>query len=160
MDSQTSPLARTYAIGIPGVFRALMAGVGVGVVGWLLTLFFKNVVIANIFCRSADTFTICSNGGTIAWNIAFVIVALASVFVLMRTNMYRPLLIVLAAVAVLWGIGTWLLPMAWWQGLLWSGVLFGLAYALFAWLAAHTVFAVSLISTIVVVVLVRLFGAI
>ncbi len=145
MDSQTSPLARTYAIGIPGVFRALMAGVGVGVVGWLLTLFFKNVVIANIFCR---------------WNIAFVIVALASVFVLMRTNMYRPLLIVLAAVAALWGIGAWLLPMAWWQGLIWSGVLFGLAYALFAWLAAHTVFAVSLISTIVVVVLVRLFGAI
>lgn len=160
MESETTPPTNSYAIGLSGVFRALFIGAGVGIAGWLLTLFFRNIVIENIFCRSADTFAICSNGGTIAWNIAFVIVSLASVFILMRIGMYRPLLIVLAAMVTLWGIAGWLLPMIWWQSMLWSGVLFGLAYALFAWLASHTVFVVSLVSSVIAVILIRLISAI
>lgn len=160
MEPQTSPIARTYSIGFSGILQSFLVGVGVGMIGWLLTLFFKDVVVASLFCRSADTFTLCSNGGAIAWNIAYIILALVSVFALMRTNARRPLLIVVAALAALWGIGAWLMPMVWWQAMLWSGVLFGLAYALFAWLASHTIFAVSLVSSIIAVIAIHLIAAI
>ncbi|NCU30307.1 hypothetical protein EOL73_00570 [Candidatus Saccharibacteria bacterium] len=160
MEPQTPPTARIYSIGLSGVLRPFLIGIGVGMLGWLLTLFFKNVVVASLFCRSADTFSLCSSGGTIAWDIAYIILALVSVFVLMRTNMHRPLLVVVAAVAALWGIGAWLMPMFWWQGMLWSGLLFGLAYALFSWLASHTIFVVSLVSSIVAVVVIHLISAI
>lgn len=160
MEPQTPPVTRPYSIGFPGILQSFVVGFGVGVVGWLLTLFFKNVVVASLFCRSADTFTLCSNGGTIAWDISYIIMALASVFVLMRTNMIRPLLVALAALAALWGIGAWLMPMAWWQAMLWSGLLFGLAYALFSWLASHTIFMVSLVSSIIAAITIHLIAAI
>ncbi len=160
MEPQATPIARPYSIGFNGIFRCFVVGIGVGLIGWLLTLFFKNVVIASLFCRSADTFTLCSNGGTIAWNISYIIMALVSVFALIRINMHRPLLLVAGAVVALWGVGAWIMPMVWWQGMLWSGILFGLAYALFSWLASHTIFVVSLVSSVIAVVAIHLIAAI
>jgi hypothetical protein len=119
-------------------------------------LLVQNFFIANVFCRSADDFAVCANGGTVAWSVAFVIVGVVSVFALVRSSVYRPLLVVLAAFVALWGIAPWLAPLAWYWAAVWNIVLFALAYALFAWLATIERFLYSFIATAIVVVLVRL----
>lgn len=131
-------------------------GAGVGLFGWLLALLVQNFFIVNVFCRSADDFGVCANGGTVAWGVGFVIVGVASIFALVRTNVYRPLLVVLAAFFALWGIAPWLAPLAWYWAALWNIVLFALAYAVFAWLATIDRFLYSVLATVVVVVLARL----
>lgn len=160
MDSTTTTTTTTTTtngvLGQASALKAFVIGAIVGVVGWLLTLFFRSVVVENLFCRSTDTFSVCSNGGTIAWVAGMVIVLLASVFMLTQANIYRPLLVVIAVAVALWGVGSWFLPMTWWAGLLWQGVVFGLAYAAFSWLAAHERFIISLVAVIVVVVVARI----
>lgn len=99
---------------------AASVGAGVGLAGWLLSLLVQNFFVIPVFCRSADDFGVCASGGTIAWAIAFVIVGVVSVFALVRTTVYRPLLVVLAAFVALWGIAPWLAPLAWYWALLWS----------------------------------------
>lgn len=146
-------------LGRRSLIHAAWIGLGVGLVGWLLMIVFRNFIIEPVLCRSADTFVICNNGGTVAWVAAHVIVGVASLAALVRMNVYRPLLVVIAVFAALWGIGAWLAPMAWYWGLLWEGVLFAVAYALFAWLASLERFLFSIIATVVVVVAIRLLGA-
>ena len=135
---------------------ALLVGAGTGFFGWLLSLFFRDYIVANLFCRSADDFGICTNGGNVAWGVAFVIVGLISVFALVRAGVYRPLLVVLASLLALWGIAPWLAPLAWYWIAFWTTVVFGLAYALFAWLATIERFAFSVLAMVIVIVLVRL----
>lgn len=138
------------------LLSAMGIGAGVGLFGWLLSLLIQNVFIMNVFCHSADDFGVCANGGTIAWSVAFVVVGVVSVFALVRANVYRPLLVVLAAFVALWGIAPWLAPLAWYWALLWNTILFALAYALFVWLATIERFLYSVIVTVVAVILVRL----
>lgn len=131
-------------------------GFGVGLFGWLLSLAVQNFFIINVFCRSADDFGVCANGGNVAWAIAFVLVGAISVFALVRLVIYRPLLIVLAAFVALWGIAPWLAPLDWYWQALWNTLLFGLAYSVFAWLATIERFLYSVVAMAVVVLLTRL----
>ena len=154
----TTSLTATM-FGRRSLVSALLIGLGVGVVGWLLTIAFRNYIVEPVFCRSADTFAICNNGGTVAWIAAHIIVAIASVLALVRAGVYRPLLVVLAAFIALWGIGSWLAPLAWYWGVIWQGALFALAYALFAWLASVERFVIGIVATVVMIIVIRLLGA-
>ena len=135
---------------------ATLVGAIVGLSGWLLTLAIQYWLIEAVFCRSADTFSVCANGGNIAWVTAHLVVVIASVVALVRVNVYRPLMVVIASLLALWGLGAWLAPMAWYFFLGWEVVLFALAYTLFTWLASLERFIFSLFLTIAVVVVVRL----
>lgn len=137
------------------VVGAAVTGLIVGVVGWLVSLAIQAWIIEPIFCRSAQTFNVCSNGGTIAWTVALIIVSIVGLLSLVRTGVFRPLLVVLATLIALWGVSAWLGPLPWWQALLWHGVLFALAYSLFAWVARIQSFLLSLIVTIVLIIIVR-----
>jgi len=138
------------------LLSSVLAGLVAGIVGWLLQLSLKTWVIAKLFCDSPDTFAVCSNGGTIAWVVAMVIVGIASLLVLVRSGVFRPLLVILASLIALWGANLWLGPLEWWQAMLWHGGLFALAFGLFAWIARINKFLLALIVTIVIVVLARL----
>jgi hypothetical protein len=133
-----------------------MVGAGVGFFGWLLTLAINSWFLQALLCRSADTATACANSPAIAWGAAHVIVGLFSLFVLIRTNVFRPLLVVLAAMITLWMIGLWFISMTWYVGLGWETLLFALAFMLFAWIVSLNNFVVALIIAVVVVVLTRL----
>lgn len=144
-----------------GSFRtlptSLVVGAGVGFFGWLLYLLFNHWLLAPVFCRSADTSGICANTEIISWATAFIIVGLTSLFALVRAGIFRPLLVVVAALATLWATGLWFSGGTWWVGLIWSTVLFALAYALYAWLASYARFVFSIILIVIAVLLFRLF---
>lgn len=138
------------------LIRPLVIGLGVGLLGYLLTLACKYLFIDNVFCRSADTQSICADGWSIAWISAHVLVGLGSIFVLVRANVFRPLLVAIATFVALWGIGAWVVLLAWPLALFWEAVLFGVAYALFAWLSSLTRFSFSFVLVIAMVILIRL----
>ena len=138
------------------IVSTILAGFAVGAAGWLLNLAIQRFFVEPVFCRNADSFSACANGGTVAWVIAIIIVSAVGLFSLVRTGIFRPLLVVLAAVVTLWGAASWLGPLTWWQATLWQGALFALAYILFAWIARTERFPVAFIVTILVIIILRL----
>lgn len=147
---------QTYVVGGNSMVAAVAAGALVGLFGWLLTLGVRHWVLAPVFCRSADTSSICANADITAWIIAFVVISVVGLFVLIRANVFRPLLVVLAALVTLWLVGLWFTDDAWWVGMIWQTGLFAVAYALYTWLASIEKFVVSLLAIILVVTGLRL----
>lgn len=136
--------------------RLLLVGVFTGIIGWLLYIAISKYFIVPVFCRSADAFAICNSGGTIAWISGHIIAGVVAVILLARMGVYRPLLVALAVVAALWSAHAWLGVMPWWVGMLWQAGLFGIAFALFGWLARATNLVAVIVLTIVFVILARL----
>lgn len=145
-----------YPFDAPGLVRLALIGALTGVMGWLLYLGIANYFIEPVFCRSAETFSVCRNGGTVAWISAHVIVLAAAVAVLARLAVYRPLLVVLAVLVSLWAAHSWLGGMVWYLGAAWQALLFGLAFAAFGWIARLPNFLFALILSLVIAVLARI----
>lgn len=151
-----TPQSDKYPLEIRPIIQLLLVGAATGALGWLLYLLTTKYFIYPVFCASPETFAICKNGGTIAWIIAHLVALTASVAVLARFSVYRPLLIVIATLIALWGSHSWLGGMEWYIGLLWSTILFALAIAAFGWLARSVNFLVALVGSLLVIVAVRL----
>jgi len=135
------------------LITSFVTGLLVGLLIYGLTAVLRQFVFEPMFCQTADSASICSRSPEIAWFISLVVFALASVFALARTGVYRPLLVVIAAAIALSGIWVFIMPMGWLVGLLWTGLLFGLAYALFAWLASLSNFVISAALVVIATIL-------
>lgn len=138
------------------IIRLTIIGVVSGVTGWLLYLLLSQYVIEPVFCQSTSTYAVCRNGGTIAWVSAHVVTLAAALAILAKQAVYRPLLIVLAVFISLWAAHSWLSTFPWYLGLAWQALLFGLAFAIFGWVARASNFIFALVATIAVVVIARL----
>lgn len=132
-----------------------LIGAVVGGLGWLLALLLQQTVIESLLCRSTDSFGACAQGGTYAWWFAMGLLALAGLFVMVNRGIYRPLLVVMAAFASVWGIWAWLGYLEWWQAVLWQSVLLGLAYGLYTLIARISNFGFSLGAMVVAILVVR-----
>ena len=133
-----------------------LIGALVGLLGWLLTLAVSSWVLTPVFCRSLDTASVCAGVNVSSWIVAHIMVSAVGLLLLLRANTFRPLLVVIAALATLWTVGVPFITHVWWVGLLWQTGLFAVAYALYAWLAALEKFIVSAILIIIIVILMRL----
>ena len=151
----SAPIYDAYPVDIGAIAKLAIVGVLTGVVGWLLYLGIANYFIQPVFCENAATFAVCRNGGTIAWVSAHVIVLAGAVAVLARFAVYRPLLVVLAVLAALWGAHAWLGTMPWYMGVAWQALLFGLAFAVFGWVARAANFVLAAVLLILLVILAR-----
>lgn len=143
---------------VPMLWRELVAvggwGLVVGLVTGVIYLLFNHFVFGSVLCQQSAAR--CSDASTYAIVVAQVIGVVFGVGLLARRRVYRPLLVVAATLATLWTIAGMTASLAWpWQ-LVWFGVLFGLSYALFAWLARIRNFVLAAVVIIVVVILLRL----
>jgi hypothetical protein len=153
--NDSTPTYDAYPLDLMSVVRLVIIGAVSGAIGWLLYLGVAHYFIEPVFCRNADTFSVCRNGGTIAWATAHVVVMAAAVAVLARIAVYRPLLVVLAALVTLWAAHAWLGGLEWYYGLLWQALLFGFAFALFGQIARMTNFLAALLISVGIAVLLR-----
>lgn len=135
---------------------SVLIGLAIGAAIWLLNLFLQWALIVPLFCNSPDNFSVCASGGTYAWWLAAVPLLLLSLWLLVRRGVYRPLLVIMASLAALWGIWAWLGYLTWWQASLWQAVLLALSYGLFALLARIPNFGLSLVALVAAVILARL----
>lgn len=143
------PMEIRELLGVAGV------GAGVGLVTYGAFTLLERFVFHAVMCR-ADTAANCGDAPTYAMVVAMVLGGLAGLVALVQLRIYRPLLVVLAAVISLWGYEFLVAGMAWYWAFGLSIALFAVIYALFAWLARVRSFLISVIAIVVMIAILRL----
>ncbi len=136
------------------IIQIALFGAVLGAVAWVVALLIKQAILGPLFCGDPAS-SACVNAPGTATTIAGVLTGVVGLLGLVRLSVYRPLLIVLAAVVSLWGIGTWTAHLPWYEALSWSVLLYALTYLAFSWLVRPRMFAPAVIIVVVAVVLIR-----
>ncbi len=141
------------------VIKIALLGLAVGVFIPAISFLLERFFIEPVFCRSADSFGVCSNGGVTAYYIATGIISLLAIVLLVNWQVFRPLLIVVGVAATLWGFIRYVGDLATnsiFEYYIFSALLFAIAYLLFYWIMRIRVFMLSVLLAIALVVVVRL----
>lgn len=136
-------LARIGAIG--AVIGALSVG---------LYVLFHTYIFQAVLCRDQAN-TACGQAATYAAITTAFIASFVAVVVLAHIRVYRPLLIILAAILALWGIQSIVVVLPWYWALAGMIAVGALAYSLFAWIARIRSFILSAVVAIVIAVIIR-----
>ena len=136
-------LARIGAIG--AVIGALSVG---------LYVLFHTYIFQAVLCRDQAN-TACGQAATYAAITTAFIASFVAVVVLAHIRVYRPLLIILAAILALWGIQAIAAVLPWYWALVGMIAVGALAYGLFAWIARIRSFILSAVAAIVIAVIIR-----
>lgn len=143
---KTSPMAAIQALVI-GLFVGFLVHVG--------TLGLQQYALEPLFCQQNND-QYCSNTQQFAAVLSLLVFHFLGLVALVRIGVVRPLLVVLATVATLFGMQLWLDGQTWWMGSLYSALLVGLSYVYYTWVNRMTQFPVALGLTIVSVIVARL----
>ena len=154
VHEETPNESALVTMGTSELLRVVLRGALVGVAVAIVYLLLNKFVFTAVLCRPQSTGD-CTQAPNYAAISAFVLSVLGGVIVLAQARVYRPLLVVLAALISLWGIQDHAVDAMWYWVILAAAVMFGLSYGLYAWLARIRNFILALVVTIVVVVLIR-----
>jgi hypothetical protein len=149
-DTPTSLVAMTYK----KLLFVIACGAVAGLATWGLTYLLDTYIYKAILCRG-DIAVQCASSYQYATTTATILGAAIGLFGLVRLQVFRPLLIVIAAYVALWGLLASLLPLSWYTALGIAAALYGLAFGAFAWLARIRNFYIAIIIVILVIVAVR-----
>lgn len=133
---------------------AALVGLAVGALTWLVSWFFQHVIFNSLVCHSSVVS--CAENGNVAFNVAAVLMAVVGVVALVRSGIYRPVLVSIAALVSLWSLQTLLSGLGWFEALLWTAALYGFSYTLFAWVLKIYNLTLAIGLLVVLVVLVRI----
>ncbi len=90
----------------------------------------------------------------VAGDIATILIATIGLILLLNLHMTRPLLVVFASAVSLWGLSKLTDGLEWFEIILWSVLLYGLAYTFFFWLARYKrIMPVVLVAAVVVIII-------
>lgn len=137
--------------------RTVLIGLAFGLVAWVLTVLLTNYVIEPLACRQiANAATNCVNATGLAGNVAAIMSALLALLVLVRLRIAQPVIITVGTAAILWSLATWTTGLAWYEVIAWSVLLYGLCYALFAWITRYPRLVVSAVIATLVILVIRI----
>lgn len=136
------------------VMRVVLLGVGLGIIGFVLSLVIRDIILVPVFCGNVDVQK-CAGVADSAANIAMVIVAIVGLLGLVRLSVYRPLLIVLAVAISFWGLGSLTVKLPWYEAVSWWVLLYAAGYTVFTWLVRPRAFVPTLVIVIVAITLIR-----
>ena len=140
------------------LLRVGLLGIGVGALIPALTWVLHAFLITPIFCRETTSLAVCNPADLTAYYVATVVLGVISVALMANWQIFRPLLIAVAAAAALWGLQRFAGSTIVGAGVEYyisSALLYGVAFLLFYWLLRLKSFALSVILTVVAVVLIR-----
>lgn len=133
--------------------QPLLIGVVAGLATWGIYALLRRFVVVGLLCDYSDAY--CNAGPSVAFVVTLIAAHFLALIALVRSGALRPLLVIIAAVVTLWGVQAWLSGQVWWSGMLYSGLLFGLAYVYYAWINRLLFFPVALVITVLSVVIAR-----
>jgi hypothetical protein len=93
---------------------------------------------------------------SVAGDISTIIIATIGIILMLNLGMARPLLVAVASAISLWGLSKLTDGLGWLELLIWSALIYGLAYLLFSWLTRYKKIIPVLITAIIVVIIVRI----
>lgn len=131
-----------------------VAGLVTGIAAWVLGWLFDVSIFHPLLCQDAASAR-CEASPISSEVTALIIATGLGVFLLVRRQIFRPLLVGLAAALTLWGVLANLMSGAWGTGILVTAGLFLVSYLLYAWLARLRSLIVSVIAVVAVLILVR-----
>ena len=134
--------------------QIVLLGIGLGVGAWVLSELIRRVILVPLFCGDPNSM-VCVNSHDFSANSAAIIAVVAGLMGLVRLSVYRPLLIVIAALVSLWGLGAWTTSLSWYESLAWFVILYALCYFAFAWLVRLQSFVPTIVALVVAVLLIR-----
>ncbi|HYG83683.1 MAG TPA: hypothetical protein VD907_02300 [Verrucomicrobiae bacterium] len=132
-------------------WKYALVGVVVGGSTLGLALLLREFVVEPWTCGSADAFSMCSNAGALAYNIATVLSAVIGTVFLVKLLAFRPLLIAIASAVTLWGLQGFIGSFVWYEALLWIVGLYALSYWAFGWMLRLHHFPMALLLAVAVV---------
>ena len=132
-----------------GAIGAVIGALSVG-----LYVLFHTYIFQAVLCRDQAN-TACGQAATYAAITTAFIASFVAVVVLAHIRVYRPLLIILAAILALWGIQSIVAVLPWYWALAGMIAVGALAYSLFAWIARIRSFILSAVAAIVIAVIIR-----
>ena len=129
-------------------------GAVIGALSVCLYVLFHTYIFQAVLCRDQAN-TACGQAATYAAITTAFIASFVAVVVLAHIRVYRPLLIILAAILALWGIQSIVAVLPWYWALAGMIAVGALAYSLFAWIARIRSFILSAVAAIVIAVISR-----
>ena len=129
-------------------------GILIPALGWLL----QHFLITPLFCHNTSSLAMCSASDLTTYYISTVILGVIAVALMANWQVFRPLLIAVAAAAALWGFQRYVgdtVSHAGFEYYLSSAILYALVFLLFYWILRFKSFALSVTLTILAVVLIR-----
>ncbi len=143
---------------VPMTWRELArigaSGAVIGALSVGLYVLFYTYIFQAVLCRDQAN-TACGQAATYAAITTAFIASFVAVVVLAHIRVYRPLLIILAAILALWGIQSIVVVLPWYWALAGMIAVGALAYSLFAWIARIRSFILSAVVAIVIAVIIR-----
>ena len=136
--------------------RTIAIGAGLGLIFWLLTLLIGRYVVEPLTCRTIVDATMCTDATPLAGKIATILVAVIGVITMVRLRIARPIIITVAAAALLWNLASWTLGLFWLEAIAWSVFLYALCFALFAWITRHVTLWVTIVVSLLIVLIIRI----
>lgn len=132
--------------------RVLLLGALIGVATYGVALLLRNFVFGPITCEGGQ---VCANAASYGEITSAILLAIVGLLGTVRLRVFRPMIVVVAATASLWGLMVATDSLAWHWGLLAHGVLYGLAYGIFTWAVRIRRFWVALVLSVMLIVVLR-----
>jgi hypothetical protein len=149
-DEKQAPI---IVMSVKQILQVAVLGVLIGLLVWAFTYILETYILKALLCQGSQTMK-CASATTYAGITASILAAGVGLFGLVKIGVFRPLLVVIAATASMWGllgiVGT--LPL--YGILICIAGLTMLSYLAFSWLARIRLFwlAVTLMAILIVVV--------
>lgn len=136
------------------ILQVIVIGVAVGSLVWGLSFVLETYVLKAVLCGEGAT-AHCASSSQYATATASILAAGIGLFVLVKQQIFRPLLIALAAVVALWGLPELIALMPPYGVALACALLYALAYLAFTWISRIRFFLPTAVLVIALVVAIR-----
>lgn len=141
-------------------WQIALTGAAIGALYFILTFLIQRFVIEALYCGASLNVANCSNSVGISGNIATILVGTIGLGVMVSLRVVRPMIVAVATAVLLWGLSIWTTGLAWGEVVVWSALLYSLAYLLFAWICRYNetipVIVVALLVSVVARIVVTL----
>lgn len=156
MDGDQLPeKAPLFAVVRPAQFvQVIIIGAVVGALSWVLAQVLGMYVLKPAAC-SGDAL-VCAVSSQPAVIVAALLAGCIGLFGLVKLQIFRPLLVVIAATLSAWGVIGLLTALPWYGSLLVMVLFYAISYAAFTWIARIRAFWLVILISVVVVVALRL----
>jgi hypothetical protein len=115
----------------------LLTGLTIGVLYVGLSALISHFVIDPLYCKATLNSGVCSNSESIGGNIATILSAVVALALFVRLRVFRPIVIVVAAAMLLWGLSSWTAGLGAIEIVVSSAILYGLCYILISWICRY-----------------------
>jgi len=154
-ESQVEQPASVVSMSRSELMNILVVGGIAGFLVWVLGFLLNRYIFDVYFCQN-EVSNQCAYAPSYAAATAMVLVSFVALGALVRFRVYRPLLVLIAAMISMWGIVQLGWNMTWYQGIFIALVMYALAFSVFSWVARVRDFWITLITVAILIVAVRL----